>query len=647
MSANQEMFSRDGPLAALIPDYVYRPVQVEMADSVEEIIAGGTNGLIEAGTGTGKTLAYLLPVLMSGKTTIISTGTRTLQDQLFFKDLPAVLPLFPSTKTALLKGRRNYLCPERMAVSLRVAEKNRSREVMAQLSAIQQWATSTRSGDLMELADLSETSPVLPLVTSTVDNCSGSRCPKYSECPLYRARAKALEADVIVVNHHLLFADLALKEDSTGRLLPPVDTIIVDEAHQVPEIARQFFGTRIGSGQLTELAGDVRREMFLFGNDDVALLGAVDRLETMTGNLEKMFLTDFPAASLDALLSRNDVVRAIAGVDEALMDTIDGLARASVRSQAFANCYSRALHINDQFAMLTEDAEPDDEFVHWLERRRQGFDIHLSPVSIAGEMHARVNADDGTWLFTSATLTVGGSFSHSKSILGLDDSAVEWRFESPFLFREQVKAWLPADLPTPGSDEHTRALVTSVLPVIRGNPGRTFFLVTSYRALRLAAELLSAEELPLLVQGTMAKQSLLQRFVGTEHAVLLATQSFWEGVDVRGASLRCLIIDKLPFMSPEDPLSSALIRALERSGSNGFMDYLLPRAVISLKQGFGRLIRQETDEGLFVLGDHRIMNRGYGRIFRMSLADMEWLEDRQAAVDYLMSLGSARQDTAS
>ncbi|MBD3647386.1 MAG: ATP-dependent DNA helicase [Pseudomonadales bacterium] len=648
MSAKQELFSADGPLAERIPDFVHRPVQVEMADCVEEIITSGINGLIEAGTGTGKTLAYLMPVLNAGKTTIISTGTRTLQDQLFFKDLPAVLPLARSRiRTALLKGRRNYLCPERLGTSLRVAEKNRSREVMAQLTAIRQWATSTRSGDLMELTDLSESSPVLPLVTSTVDNCLGSRCPKYDECPLYRARAKVLDADIIVVNHHLLFADMALKEDSSGRLLPPVDTIVVDEAHQVQEIARQFFGTRIGSGQMIELAADVRREMFLFGNDDAALVGAMDRLERTTRHLEKIVLTDYPNVGLDSLLSGADTARAVSEVDEALMGAIDGLERASVRSLTFANCYSRAIDLGDRFAMLTEDTDLDGEFVHWLDRRQHGFDIHLSPVSIAGEMHERINTGDCTWLFTSATLTVGGSFNHSRLVLGLDDDAIERRFESPFVFREQVKGWLPAGLPSPGTDDHTRALVATVLPVIRKNPGRTFFLVTSYRALRLAADQLSGQGVPLLVQGTTAKHTLLERFARTEHAVLLATQSFWEGVDVRGASLRCLIIDKLPFMSPEDPLSSALMSALERSGSNGFMDYLLPRAVITLKQGFGRLIRQETDEGLFVMGDERMMNRSYGRIFRTSLADMEWLEDRESAIEYLAGLDHSRQGAAS
>lgn len=642
LSSYRDFFSPDGPLAALIPDYVHRSVQVEMADTIDEMLSKGRNGLIEAGTGTGKTLAYLIPALNSGKSTIISTGTRTLQDQLYFKDLPAVLPLFEGGKrlrVALLKGRRNYLCPERLHKNLQVADKNRSPALMDQLIQVREWATRTRSGDLTEMADLADDSPVLPLVTSTVDNCLGSRCPKYSECPLYRARAGALDADLIVVNHHLLFADLALKEDTSGRLLPSVDTVIVDEAHQVPEIARQFFGSRIGSAQMTELIADTRRESFLFGNDDADLLARADDLETRIARLVKSINRQYPDEGLEALLSRTDVTDQVADIDYALTALIDALERASLRSQMFANCYARALQLSDQFAMLTEPITAGEDHVHWLDRRQNAFDIHMSPVSTGDEMSNHINHGEVTWLFTSATLTVNGSFAHSKAGLGLHDDAIERRFDSPFVYREQVKAWLPDGLPTPGTDAHTSILVETCLPLIRANPGRTFFLFTSYRALRLAADLMSRQgDVPLMVQGSMSKQALLDRFAMREHAVLLATQSFWEGVDVRGASLKCLIIDKLPFISPDDPLSQALMSALERSGGNGFMDYLLPRAVISLKQGFGRLIRQESDEGLFVLGDPRMIHRGYGSIFRASLSDMEWLADRREAIQYLSGL---------
>ncbi|MEX2489225.1 MAG: ATP-dependent DNA helicase [Pseudomonadales bacterium] len=644
MSINPEFFAPDGPLAALIPEFIHRLVQVEMADTVTEMMLARTNGLMEAGTGTGKTLAYLIPALHCGHKTIISTGTRTLQDQLYFKDLPAVLPIFQAAggrgmRTALLKGRRNYLCPYRLQKNLEATDKKRSPDSMAQLTAIREWAARSHSGDLSEIADLSEDAPVLPLVTSTADNCLGSRCPEYSGCPLYKAREKALDADLIIVNHHLLFADLALKEDNTGRLLPSVDTIIVDEAHQVPEIARHFFGSRVGSTQMTELVADVRRESFLFGNDDTDLLNRADHLDRRLAMLVESVNRQYSHVGLARLLCIPDVTEEIADVDYALTGLIDALGRASIRSQMFSSCYGRALQLSDQFALLTEPVELNEDYVQWIERRKYGFDIHMSPVSVGHEMATHINHGDATWLFTSATLTVNGSFTHFRDSLGLDDNAIERRFESPFNYREQVRAWIPDNLPMPGTDRHTSALVDACLPLIQANPGRTFFLFTSYRALRLAASLIAEQgDVPVMVQGSMSKHALLEKFVNRDHAVLLATQSFWEGVDVRGAALKCLIIDKLPFMSPEDPLSQALMSALDRSGGNAFTDYLLPRAVISLKQGFGRLIRQESDKGLFVLGDPRMVNRGYGSIFRTSLSDMDWLDNQADAVQYLSEL---------
>lgn len=625
----QEFFNRRLP--ELVRGYTYREEQVEFARSIAEVIEAGEHGVFEAGTGIGKTLGYLIPALASGRTVIVSTGTRNLQDQVYLKDIPMLSPLFPDVRVSLLKGRANYLCLHRLKLNLKVHDRN---DRLDQIMEVRAWSARTRTGDLTELFDPEEHPRLMHQVTSTRDNCLGSKCPEFLECPLYRAREVASASDLVIVNHHLLFADLAQKEDALQTILPEAGVIIVDEAHRVPDVARQFFGQQISSGQIGELIRDTRAELSLLGNDDPACLAAVSLLESC---LER--LTALVMASDEQDFNRwyeEKPRRAVADVDLALSELSARLELTQERSEGLVQMFRRTVRFSDQFAMLTEETAPDVDYVHWIDRRERGFIVYLSPVSVADDMRRVTASPDVSWIFTSATLCVEGSFHHAVKELGLTD-VITRAFRSPFNYREVVRAWLP-DVPPPGDTDHTRELVRQVLPLIEVNQGRTFFLFTSYRALHESAELMRDLPNPVFVQGSMSRTRLVNAFAEAPGAVLLATQSFWEGVDVRGAELRCLIVDKLPFPSPADPLFQAQAAAVEERGGNSFSELSLPKTVLALKQGFGRLIREESDCGLFVLGDSRLSRRSYRGYVMDNLPDMEWLEDAGDAIDWLRAL---------
>ncbi len=620
MTVLSSYFERGGLLAAEVSGYVARDQQLEMACVVEQAIGAGSIAFVEAGTGTGKTFAYLVPLFLSGRKALVSTGTKTLQDQLHFQDLPLLRRLFPGHRIALLKGRSNYLCPHRLGVHIAVMAKYQ--DTLAGLVNLQSWSHVTNTGDLAEVPDMDDR--LLSLVTSTRDNCLGPHCPRFEECPLYRARRVAQDADIVVVNHHLLFANLALREDTIASVLPVVDTIIVDEAHLVPETARQFLGASVGSRRFSDLIRDLRSEMFLLGNDDPQFLSLITQLESTIGNMVDRLLAG--DADFDRWLGAGGHA-VVEDVDHALASLLSSLAATAERSQGLENARRRAQQLADDFVLLTEPSSLD-EYVHWVDTSRQGFNVHLSPVDIAGTIGGMLKRDSTGWVFSSATLCVEGSFEHIRRALGVEE-ALEESFSSPFDFEYQVRAWLPEGLPRPGTDQHTRALVEATIPILKANSGRTFFLFTSYRAMDLATQMLS-DDFAVQVQGSLPRQELLARFRRTEKCILLATHSFWQGVDVRGAGLTCLIIDKLPFASPDEPLVRALMQATDAKGGNAFMDYLLPQAVISLKQGFGRLIRDEADRGLFVIGDPRVHSRSYGNVVLASLPEMEWVDSEGA-----------------
>jgi len=612
--------------------FVVRQVQQEMANLVGAAIVGEQNAMIEAGTGTGKTYAYLLPTISSGKKAVISTGTKTLQDQLFYQDIPLINKAY-GRRVALLKGRANYLCPQRLKANMDSVSYRSNGTIQEQLTYVYTWSESTKSGDLTEVLDSGAANLVQSMVTSTADNCLGHDCPEFDRCPLYRARQNAQDADIVVVNHHLFFADLALKEDAVGELLPDADIIILDEAHQVAEVARNFYGDHLSSGQMLNLSRDVVREQLLVGYDDPELIRIAEAFADSIRLLTAVIMAsgkNFPAL-LES--TKGDIEE----VDVRLSEMIGRLDLAAPRSIGLSRCYTRACRLSDMFTLLTEPA-PAQDAAHWIERREKNFILHLMPLDIAMHLSPQMQMPGKTWLFVSATLASGNSFSHAKKILGFENG-LEALYPSPFDFMSQVSGFVPADLPLPSQRQHTEALISMVLPLIRSHRGRSMLLFTSNRALDAAARCMSEEhDLVFVVQGALPKVRLLEKFRELPRCILLATHSFWEGVDLKGADLKLLVIDKLPFTSPDDPVFQARMNQVDMNGGNSFRELSVPEAAITLKQGFGRLIRQESDKGLFVLGDNRIDTKPYGKTLRRSLPEMNWLKSQAQAIEFLESL---------
>lgn len=620
MFTPSEVLAADGPLAAELPGFAPRAAQQEMAEAVGRVLEAGGVLVAEAGTGTGKTFAYLVPALLSGLKVVVSTGTRNLQDQLYHRDLPRVREaLNPAVDVALLKGRANYLCPHRLDRAFE-GDRFAGRAQLAELRQIQRWAARTHTGDIAEVEDVPEDSPVWALATSTGDNCLGNDCERLSECFLMHARRRAQEADVVVVNHHLLFADLALQDEGVGELLPPADAYILDEAHQLPETASRFFGTRLSGNQLLELARDAVAEELKEAADSRVLQPAADALDKAVRDLRLALGEGEQRAPWKDVATLPVVQEAVAALDAALAALREPLEGLGKRGKGLDSCRRRCAELQDSFALLTE--APPADHVHWFEAYRRAFALHLTPLEVAPIFRDRLVGRGRSWVFTSATLAVGERFDHFTSRLGLVDAACH-RWESPFDFRHQALFYLPEGLPDPNSPDFTAAVVEQVLPVLEASGGRAFLLFTSHRALREAAERLSGEvRFPLLVQGSAPRERLLERFRQLGNAVLLGTGSFWEGVDVRGEALEVVVIDRLPFAAPGDPVLQARIDALRAGGGNPFMQYQVPQAVIALKQGAGRLIRDVSDRGLLMLCDRRLVDRPYGRVFLDSLPPM-------------------------
>jgi ATP-dependent DNA helicase DinG len=594
-------------------------VQQQLAEEVATAIAGEGTLVCEAGTGTGKTYAYLVPALLSGKRVIISTGTKNLQDQLFHRDLPLVREaLRVPVHVALLKGRSNYLCLHRLQQAIAAGQGTATQQ--AELQAVQAWAGRTASGDIAELAEVPEDAPVWPLVTSTVENCLRQECPLYDDCHVVKARREAQTAEVVVVNHHLFLADLALKEQGFGEVLPGAEAVIFDEAHQLPEVATQFFGSAFSSRQLIELAKDTVQAQLSEAGDTPALRDQTYRLEKTVRDL-RLALDGRERGYWQEQRDQPAVQQTMQQLQEELNRVSESLSAAAERGPALANCHRRAEALREQLKAYT--TAETVETVRWYELHRRGFVLYQTPLEVAELFNERMGRHRGARVYTSATLAVGEDFSYFTRQLGITQ-AVERHFDSPFDYAHQGLIYLPAIEVDPRGADYTHAVVEAALPVLAASRGRAFLLFTSHRALNKASALLKDMNtgFSLWVQGQAPRAQLLEQFRHAERAVLLGTSSFWEGVDVRGEALSCVVIDKLPFAALDDPVMQARLRAMEERGGNPFVEYQMPEAVIALKQGVGRLIRDVRDHGVVVLCDPRLTGKSYGKRFLAALPPM-------------------------
>jgi ATP-dependent DNA helicase DinG len=609
-----------------VPGYAVRPQQLEMAGAILKALESGGSLVVEAGTGTGKTFAYLVPALIAGGKVILSTGTKPLQDQLFDRDLPTVRRALASGATlALLKGRSNYICLHRMERAL-VEAHLATREDVTRLRLIERFARSSPSGDRADLAEVAEDAAVWQHATSTRENCLGQECPRYKDCFVMRARKDALAADVVVVNHHLFFADVALRDEGIAELLPSCNSVIFDEAHQLPEAARLFFGDSVSSAQLAELARDARLELQVAGGASPELDALAGKLGKAARDLRLAFSAEGARIAWGQAMQGTDFAAALEALSAALAALAAPLAEQAERSEGLAACARRAHDAMATLARLRETGAANE--VRWVEVFAQAVQLHVTPLSPAELFRRQMQDHPRAWIFTSATLAVGEDFSHFKRELGIEEAAAR-AWPSPFDFERNALLYSPRGLPAdPNDPAYTEAVVQAALPVLRASGGRAFLLFTTLRALRRAAERLAEYfareglQFPLLVQGSGSRSELLERFRRLGNAVLLGAASFWQGVDVRGEALSVVLIDKFPFAPPDDPVLAARIEALRAQGGNPFLEYQLPQAVLALKQGAGRLIRDHSDRGVLVLCDPRLHSKGYGRVIRASLPPM-------------------------
>lgn len=630
-----DVFSIDGDLSRHIKGFRPRDEQLEMAQVVAEAIESKSTVIVEAGTGTGKTFAYLAPVLLAGKKTIISTGSKNLQDQLFNRDLPAIKKaLGYSGKIALLKGRSNYLCLERLDQVIAQGVLG-DKSVLTDLSKVRRWNNSTQSGDLSECIELAEDSPILPQLTSTSESCLGSDCPNYAECYIAKARKKALNADLVVVNHHIFFADMAVKENGFGELIPNAEAIIFDEAHQLPDIASQYFGQSLTSRQLFELCKDInivyRTEL-----KDMQQLGNIaDTLQKIIQDFRLLLGEGNQRGNWRDLSKQSMVAKAFNLLQEKLAFLSEVIKLVLGRSQTLDSIFERLEAIKVQLERLAETNVVG--YCYWYETIGRQFGLHITPLTVADKFGSQVANKEAAWIFTSATLAVGADFQHFCQRLGISPHKQKI-LPSPFNYCEQALLCVPRYLPPTNRPNTLTALGKMLLPLIEANQGRCFVLCTSYAMMRGLAEYFRAQsELSILLQGESAKTQLLTQFVEEKHSVLVATSSFWEGVDVRGDALSLVIIDKLPFTAPDEPLLKARIEDCRLQGGDPFNDIQIPEAVIALKQGVGRLIRDVTDRGAVVICDNRLVTRAYGETFLKSLPDAKRTRDLRKVVQFLQN----------
>ena len=641
-------FADDGPLAEMLPSFEPRPGQRKMATAVADVFEDGGVLLAEAGTGTGKTLAYLVPAILSGHRVLVSTGTKNLQDQIYYKDLPALQAALDIPFTATyMKGRANYLCLHRFA-DVRDSDEPRTPVERAYLEVVDQWAGQTDTGDRSEIEDLPDDAPIWSEISATSENCVGAECPSYDDCFVTRMRQRAVESDVVIVNHHLLCADAAVRQSAYGEVIPRCSYAVIDEAHQLEDVATQYFGVGVGTYRLEELARDAHRLLTSDPGTDAPAASEVhglvddtqERARMFFGSLMQLGVTgDRTRVTAATLSPANESARQLVASLSAFEGALAEIESPSEDMQALAR---RALELQNQLQFLLSANDPD--YVYFLERRGKGVFLRASPIDVSAIIRDVLLQRNTGSILTSATLTVDGSFDYIRGRLGVTD-AFEVCLPSEFDFRRQSVLYLPRRMPEPRSERFASAVADELASLLAVTKGRAFVLFTSYANLRAVRDQLAATlPYPLLVQGSAPRTTLLREFRTTPNAVLLATSSFWQGVDVAGDTLSCVVIDKLPFASPGDPITAARMEAIEARGGNPFGEYQVPLAILTLLQGLGRLIRHRHDRGVLALLDPRVQTKGYGRRFLASLPPAPITHDLSEVATFLSSPDNQQPD---
>ncbi len=628
-------FSSEGALGKAIPGFQPRQAQLDMAEAVASAIKSQSQVVVEAGTGTGKTFAYLVPALLSGKKTIISTGSKNLQEQLFHRDLPLMTnALGFYGQVALLKGRANYLCLDRLSRQM-VESHNQSADptLLSQLVKVRSWSSETKTGDLGDCDAIAEDSPVIPTITSTNDNCLGKDCPSYQDCFVLKARKKAMDADVVVVNHHLFLADLAIKETGFGELIPEAEVFVFDEAHQLPDIASQYFGQSLSSRQIQELCKDIEIAYRTEAKDMRQLQKAGEKLYQTAMDLRIVLGEPGFRGNWREAVTSPSIGRELRRLEDSLDFVIEVVKLALGRSQLLDSAFERANTIKARLDRVCDVSITG--YSYWYETTPRHFTLHITPLTVADKFHEQIELKQGAWVFTSATLAVNDDFGHFTSRLGLKPQA-QMSLPSPFDYQTQARLCVPRYLPEPNSPGMADKLVNMLTSVIEQNQGRCFFLCTSHSMMKELGERFRERlSVPVLMQGETSKQKTLAEFMELGNALLVATGAFWEGIDVRGDALSCVIIDKLPFTAPDDPLLKARVEDCQLKGGDPFSQVQIPDAVITLKQGVGRLIRDKNDKGALIICDNRLVTREYGGVFLASLPPIPRTRDLALVQDFL------------
>ncbi|HUZ46366.1 MAG TPA: helicase C-terminal domain-containing protein [Terriglobia bacterium] len=613
----EKIFGPAGWLARHHPRFEYRPGQLEMAEGVESAVQNGQHLIVEAGTGTGKTLAYLVPLIRSGERVVISTGTKNLQEQLFYKDIPFLKKMFPRLRATLMKGRQNYLCRQKL-YDLEQQPVLNGLEEVSLYSQLREWETQTETGDRAELESLPDTSELWSRIDARREACTGQKCKQFERCFVTWMHQRAAESDLIIVNHHLFFADLALKQTDYASLLPDYSTVVFDEAHEIEDVATLYFGLKISNYKIEELARDTEATLKLKKLDAAEVVGAVRELRRRGDLFFELFPGGEGRTNFDNRESFLEVnLGAYSALVNALIRIETELLRVKDRPEEIHNLARRSEETRKALETILESR--DRTFVYWWERRGRGIFLEASPIDVSPLLREKVFERIRTVILTSATLSVLSKFDFLKSRLGVQ-VAREKILESHFDFDRQALLYTPLHLPDPREPEYSARVADEVVALLKITRGRAFVLFTSHQQMRAVYERVRRRtRYPLILQGTAPRTALLDKFRSTPHAVLFATSSFWQGVDVQGQQLSAVIIDRLPFAVPTDPVVAARIRQINEDGGNAFTEYQIPEAVIALKQGFGRLIRSETDRGVLAILDRRMVQKQYGKVFFESL----------------------------